>query len=290
MEANRTLKTLIGLLVVAAPFGCSAGVGGAGGEATPETSSPTSAPVEREATTVNHQAEIDFNLIARVYRSNGNAVEFYEPMPGALLVSETGPSGSEMLGAKALSEAPEDLFHTLAPGQPVPQALRAAFERAKVPASMPGWEKSTARAAPLTINRLTGSAQGTATTQPAPAPRIHPDGTGACDQNWFVNTQCNFDPPWDWTECLVPWWNGAYGTCNNMNGAANQFFTSLCADIGDVVLNVRLDNGQGGIWTVPQGWTRNFNWITTSELSGHSEVDSASNKRFLFAVNCWWDQ
>ena len=64
--------------------------------------------------------------------------------------------------------------------------------------------------------------------------------------------------------------------------------TAASVDIGNVTLSVTVNpGGIGGIWTVNQGYVRNFDWARLDgDLDGHAEVDNASGDRFLFAVNC----
>jgi hypothetical protein len=67
--------------------------------------------------------------ITTISLENGNQVEFYEPSPGLLLVSELGNAGVSP-GASSRS-TPVELYRELAPGQPVPAALVAAQARAQ---------------------------------------------------------------------------------------------------------------------------------------------------------------
>jgi hypothetical protein len=251
-----------------------------------------------EAFNPNAEAEEQFNLIARVYRQNGNAVEFYEPEPGLVAISEVGRAGNDFLGKRGKLSV-EEVFDQIAPGQPLPEALVDALERSRLPVSLPEWTTRPAR--PEVVTLLSPAIGGVTTSGTGGArPALLPDTPGSCNNTWFTNTQCdlpvdpNFctDPvscQWDWTECLVPWYNGAYGTCNNMGPNAAEFWTSVCADTGQVLLKVTTSVGAGGTWTVDQGVTRTFEWYRYAPLSGHSEVDNALGKDFLFAVNCvWW--
>jgi len=232
-------------------------------------------------------AEQTLHFVARVYRANGNAVEFYEPIPGSILISETGLAGGGFLDSQSLHQPIPQLLAAIAPDQPVPPALAQAIARADAKAA--AQPENVSRSAPsFSVDRSTKSVSA------EPANGLTPYTTGACNQTWFTNTQCNLTPPywaggqWEWSECLVPWSNGAYGTCN-MNGYRyTEFWTSLCADIGNMTLKVTVNpGGVGGTWTVNQGYVRNFDWYRyDADLDGHAEVDNASGDRFLFAVNC----
>jgi len=73
--------------------------------------------------------------LAVVSKENGNTVEFYEPEPGVVVVSETGPiANTWSLSDKDLAtKSTLGLYHAVA-GQDavVPTSLKAAIERAKL--------------------------------------------------------------------------------------------------------------------------------------------------------------
>ena len=76
-------------------------------------------------------AESGSNLIATLSLDNGNTLDFYEPSPGAVMISEVGrlpnPPVSTKYSLHSMSAV--EIYRALAPGQTVPAALVAAQDR-----------------------------------------------------------------------------------------------------------------------------------------------------------------
>ncbi len=203
--------------------------------------------------------------IASVALDNGNQIEFYEPSPGVLLVSELGTAGVAPLATSQRN--PVELYRELAPGAPVPAALLAAQERSE-------------RLPPGAAPKLTAGAAEPSMVAPPPAASFI-DNLG-CDDAWF-NT--NFCPNGtDWQLCLLNQWNGAYAYRSSVDWVRH----AVCADVGDVTLRVAMGDGAGGSWSVPQGSYRTFTWRDTCVFGcneySRGEVLNASNDRFHYSM------
>jgi hypothetical protein len=183
----------------------------------------------------NHQADLDLNLIARIYRENGNAVEFYQPAPDRILVSEVGPATNTFLSRATLRTPPASLFRALSPGRPLPPELEATAvsDVAPVPAVSEG--AVVVEKAPVVAEKEGGA--GTGGAGASGTGLVQPFTAGACNQAAFAANNCK-DSYWSpndvdlvYQECLVPWYNGAYGDCYDIE----DFWASVCADQGNVL-------------------------------------------------------
>ena len=76
-------------------------------------------------------AENGLNLIATLSLDNGNTLEFYEPFPGTVLISEVGMLSNPPVSTThdLRSKSPVEIYQTLAPKRTVPAALTAAQHR-----------------------------------------------------------------------------------------------------------------------------------------------------------------
>ena len=84
------------------------------------------------------RAENGMNLIATLPLDNGNALEFYEPSPGAVLISEVGMASNPPVSMThdLQSMSLVEIYETFAPGHAVPAALTAAQHRLDAPVAL----------------------------------------------------------------------------------------------------------------------------------------------------------
>jgi len=264
---------------------------------TSDKSSPETAVTEPEFVTQNVTTDLESNLLVRVYLGRQHVVEFYEPSPGKLLVSEAAevpelpvfPFGSDEANKQPSAIAS---FKTLLPDTPVPDVLLAADQR-RVACADPAAQleaKCTVlqkRAAPLVIQKeaLATSLRSPAaialppkimsdpeavpasnggSAQPAPGEFIKKAG-GYCDWNWFQSASngsrafCPNSGYFTW--CNLDWWNGAYADSGSWT---DETWATSCADIGNITMKVS-GSGGGGTWAVPQGTWRQ--WWKYCDLS-----------------------
>ncbi len=202
--------------------------------------------------------------ITTVALDNGNQIEFYEPSPGMLLVSELGTAGVAPLASTERN--PVELYRELAPGKPVPAALLAAQARSESlpPGASP---KVTAESQERTV---------------APNPTASFIDNEACDDYWFNNNFCTGS--YDWSMCLLNHWNGAYASLSSVDYVKH----AVCADIGNVTLRVQMGDGTGGLWTVLAGQYRTFSWkdncLFGCNESTRGDILNASGDRFHYSV------
>jgi hypothetical protein len=199
--------------------------------------------------------------IAEVALADGMTVSFYEPEPGALMISQAAPVGVHPLPDRGLTAV--ELYASLAPGRPVPEALVAAQARSDAQAREAG-DAPPARPSgtPSVAERTTSSF----------IDNEH------CDDHWFND---NFCINADWDMCLLNHWNGAYATSSSVY--FSQYAT--CADIGNITLKVKIGDGSGGIWDVLEGHWRSYYWSNVWwNSSSRGDVLNASNNRFHYAV------
>lgn len=196
--------------------------------------------------------------------NNGNQVEFYEPSPGMLLVSELGNSGVSPRVSNRRN--PVELYRELAPGQRVPAALVAAQARAE--ALPPG-------ASP----KVTAESQS---SMVAPTTSANFINNQSCDDSWFNSNFCTGS--YDWSMCLLNHWNGAFASL----GSVDYVKHAVCADVGNVTLKVQMGDGSGGIWTVLEGQWRSFSWrdncVFGCNESTRGDILNATDNRFHYSV------
>jgi hypothetical protein len=209
--------------------------------------------------------------IAALDLATGNRLEFYEPSPGLLMVSETGrASGSP---TERAGRTPMELYRELASDQAVPPALVAAQRRAEARRVDP----SPALQPELQIE------QSVSGSNIAPSGELSFIDNQSCDDQWFSNTFCSGS--YDWEMCLLNHWNGAWAQL----GSVDYVQHAVCADIGAITLKVKMGDNTGGIWDVPEGHWRSFSWrdecVFGCNESTRGDVTNATNNRFHYAVN-----
>jgi hypothetical protein len=198
--------------------------------------------------------------------ANGNQLEFYEPSPGMLLVSEVGVAGVAPMAFESKSSV--ELYQRLRPGQPVPAALVSAQRRAD--ALPPG-------AAPkLTATKTPGAQRVVDTGEHSYIDNEH------CDDAWFNNSFCVGS--YDWTTCLLNVWDGA----SVFKSSVDYVYHAACADIGNITLRVVIGDGSGGNWTVTEGTYRTFSWrdncVFGCNKSSDGDILNATDNRFHYSV------
>ncbi len=310
------MKTIIApLLFALATTAVAAGCQMDAGEAQPITAvAAEDVTTPRFDVTANLAADEQLHLLTRIYLDTGGVFEFYEPSPGQLMVSEAGPAGvptvhqnTDFTGMTVL-----DIHEQLAPGQPIPRRLRDAHRRAV--------ERENGRSEPVAYDREPGAGGLVSEIRSsADASRSYADAgeggfaagagesaakgpgadesseqglkAGSCSRNWFSNQFCSGSGG-DYSWCLTDHWNGAYAWCNNL-----YFFeTTVCADIGNIGLQVNAGDGDGGLWVVNQGTYRWYQKVCGStifdwcdEYNMRTDIVWASNNRFHFAGDCIFD-
>jgi hypothetical protein len=202
--------------------------------------------------------------IAVVELTNGNQVEFYEPSPGRLFVSELGQAGVAPMAEG--DKRPLDLYRELVPGKAAPEALIAAQARADVapPAPSP------------TVENITPVAN-------IVAPDTHSFiDNNACDDYWFNNTFCGGS--YDWKMCLLNHWNGAYASLSSVDYVHH----AVCADIGNVTFKVVMGDGSGVNLTTLEGQYRTYSWrddcVFGCNESTRGDILNATDNRFHYSV------
>jgi hypothetical protein len=187
---------VLGGIGLAAFVGCAEPAAEPAPAAAPE--SPEGAPTASNPDTV-----------ARVDIEPGHAVNFYEPSPGNLVVVETMAPGQKfVLAADAISDALR-AYAQLRPQGAVPQALQAAYDRARSTAGDPTIAS--------TIASTNGAGGGRpASAQPAAATPgvIQQALTESPDPANFVDNDggCDWGPRF--AACRVNWGGGFFAFSN----------------------------------------------------------------------------
>jgi hypothetical protein len=89
---------------------------------------PNDTAAKQDLATIRAQLDGLNNLVARVEPVTGHVVSFYEPRPGQIGISETGPDGSDSLitGEAFATQSSAQIYRALTNGAEAPAALAAA--------------------------------------------------------------------------------------------------------------------------------------------------------------------
>jgi len=210
-----------------------------------------------------------WDAIAAIKLDTELMVEFYEPVPGALMVMQHGPVSAPPLD---LWNRPVDIYRALAPELAVPEALVAAQARAD---ELDGTEPETD---PVAERRAIDAIALDYQTAKANVAVGYIDNQ-SCDDHWFDDEFCSVASAYDWDMCMLDHWNGAYATSGSINDAK---FTA-CADIGNITLKVTI-SGYGGYWDVLEGHYYDYRFVSHSNEAARGDVINATNNRFHYAV------
>ena len=224
----------------------------------------------------------DFNLLVAVELDNGNVLEFYEPVPGQVLVMEHGVNGNPK--TSLAGRTPMEVYHSATGGAAVPDALAEATQRA-----YEHWGGEVVF-------------RGEVDKQ---ADDVHKSGFDCTDPAQFTESFCaEAQSSYDVQLCLTNWWNGAWGQANYVN----YHYGGLCPLTHREPVRFRMwvdgaDDGPGwdlkASWLVYTGGWAQFSWVHHPEnkfvfwlpphlfcylntFHVHMKVDQASGKSFHF--------
>lgn len=237
-----------------------------------------------EPITRNADVAKSMNLLARIYLENGNVVEWYEPSPGSLVMSEIG-TPPNMPSAPALSHLPpSEVFAKLKPDVAVPQRLRQAEARMLKAVGNEAFSLRSAQS-PEAFKAVSPQAS-TVLHSKDDAVLAPPCLTGTCcDFDWFSNAFCGVN--WDWQSCQTRL-GDVFETCHdkswgwdNVNGA----HAAQCPFTGDGQLWVQhygcaiFGTLLCGQWKyhVPNHTYRWFGWSGTAD-------------KIHFEAGAWWKE
>jgi hypothetical protein len=226
------------------------------------------AAVEQEAAalpsvTPNRALDVTLNLLTRVKTDTGSVLEFYEPTPGDIWISEAGSDGATPSRALSRQLAPSAAYRAVAAGLPVPETLLAAESRLAAPLAA-----SSVSAGDRVHRPAPGATSYAAPATPNPSGRVRSfavDANAYCGRQWWVNNNADAKndcliggQSFNW--CFYDTGPGAWASVNN----DNMDQAELCAATGDGItfsVNRQGDNNAGGIWSVPAPGWRSF-WHT----------------------------
>jgi hypothetical protein len=223
---------------------------------------PLTSSIARE----NEFAERQFNLLARVEISPDEVLEFYEPSPGLLVISGAGTPAALSVAGK-MPRSPADAWRRATAGAEIPRALRQALERKE--------KREAARQidSPRISARWGGGSPARNFTRAA----------GYCD-GAYHDEYGGCGSGYDFMVCLNDWWDGAYAYHHD----TDFLWTQVCPATGRVVLRIRSNEIDGGVWTVDQHTVRYFSFHTncTSPFDDcpyiRADVEQATGVRFHF--------
>jgi hypothetical protein len=226
------------------------------------------------------------NLLARLEVQPNEMLEFYEPIPGSILIGGGGaPAGPMMFNSRS-DLSVEAFWQQAASRAPMPAALAQAVGRAKLVPAAPigGGETKSERGG--------GGLSGAALTVPS-APRgfVTQNAGGFCDNGYWTSGDevCPYRTAAA-LDCLDNWMDGR----SDSYGPASAERAQVCPATGSVVLRLQTYNTNTGL--VIGSWQQNVAqntvnwWIWTSIPNRplvHADVLQAAGVRFQWIFAAW---
>lgn len=148
---------------------------------------------------------------------------------------------------------PSEIFHIVAPNEPLPASIAAAESRHSSPAgSDPHPEGAPIASASQAQPAIVHKAESLVSSSTAVT-------AVGCDFNWFVAASS------DWkkfcpTSAFYTWCmaDKAWATASSGTNGTDRSYATTCADIGNMTMSLSSGRG-GGTWTVLQGtWRQAF--------------------------------
>lgn len=168
-------------------------------------------------------------MVAKVDTKDGGYVAWYEPVPGLVVVGETGkypnPPVIRQLREGGIDGSPENLFRKLAPNAPLPKSLTMALERRDQYLSLSESLGLSAAASVRTSQQPSETSEIAVASQAVQDP-IADDS--ACPWSWFAPNQCFC---WgEWCEQL----GYQTGTTSFTRHDQNSFRSAACVYRGTI--------------------------------------------------------
>lgn len=198
--------------------------------------------------------------IAEVDLANGSRVMFYEPVPGTLAIGEQSALGVAQVDTAGKSAV--EVYRSIAPGQPVPEALAQAQARADA-----------------------AGAARPARAQPAQPAAVAGTDTESFSASGFANSFC-YNESYAFINCHLGTNDG--GVTVNLSGThtdVDEFKASLCVNTGKVTLRTWVDGDPHVAVQVTDGncWTWHLWNGGDDTISDSTTIDSASANYFFAA-------
>ncbi len=229
----------------------------------PETLAAEQAAAADPLVAGNRSADSALNLITRVKSATGSIVEFYEPTPGDVIISEAGGDGVLPVRDDLRKLMPTAVYQLVAPQLPVPDKLRDAELRLRQLASSSPTRASSAASAPAAPT--TAPAIVNHTVSP-----LAVDPNAFCGRQWFTDNvnDASFDcsgsgAPFMW--CQYDIGTGASAQGNNIYLDAAE----LCVAAGsgnELTVSRQGDDNSGGAWSMPSPSWRWFSHLAAFNL------------------------
>jgi hypothetical protein len=210
---------------------------------------------------------------------NGQTIEFYD-LNGLSVVTETGPAGAARLAmGDATPRRPADLFRSLRPDLPVPEALLSLQAKAALQPE-PALPRPTRGVAPVAGGGTYPDGAGTTTSgDPAgvstkTSALLEGCNNGCCDRQWLTTVGCG------WTGYDSSWWQFDYGWSTVSFGGDNYFRDNVCSASGTSrwSLTVCTNGCVLYTWDIPEA-TYRYQWGWTDSLFFEYSVYSAVNSQ-----------
>ena len=201
--------------------------------------------------------------IAQVALDSGLTVSFYEPLPGLIAISQDAPASVPLLDND--DRTATEMYASLAPGRPVPEALVAAQQRAD--AALAGRPRPT-------VPAVTSNAGATTTQSFIDNKTI--------DDKWFVDNRC--DGAYDVIRCRI---NLTAPTSSDQPAVTRATY-SACTDVGKITMHVYVLGVLQGSWDILEDHCHSYSWnlppLVVSAFGEVFNVNPDGNDRFHFSA------
>jgi hypothetical protein len=263
-------------------------------------------PISSDIVAANASLSQKLHLLARIEVQPNEMLEFYEPLPGSILVSGAGaPKGGSRLTNRPDATV-EQWWRAAAGGTKMPAALTEAVARAKRAALLSSGGATTAGTERGVEGSATASDDERLRVPQRPEP-ISPAAVGFCDDPYgyyMTPSYRNCPRSASVTTCQEGWWNGIF---TGVYGPTYSVRSQVCPTNGNVVLRLEAwekprscppwplrctQTGGLPIGTWDQSVLANtIRWWTWENIDSRpmvqSQVVQASGVRFHFVYGAW---
>ena len=233
-------------------------------------------PVSRAIINANVENDERLGLLARVEVQPNELIEFYEPKPGALMISSAGaPQGPPRMVPNPARNV-EDWWRLAAGDRVMPSRLREAIGRSKraltpeeiaqanlVSSGQAGSSRLSEHASPLGASpseRTSLKDRSVKVQRASGSTDVAGGSPGWCDNEYFSlgygasphSVPTGLPPTWSFDR--NDWWNGFWA----QKGGIHGYYANVCAATGDLQLKVTNSelNIQPNPWWVPVNTVR----------------------------------
>jgi hypothetical protein len=201
--------------------------------------------------------------IAEVTLETGTKISFFEPSPGAIAIGQDTALGVAPVATAGMSAV--ELYQSLAPGQPVPQAFVDAQARADQARIVRPSARSTPKASSVA-------------------------GTSDFSSGWFADNHCYEDDGVSWHFINCHGTQLPTGSLDGTHGDIDEFRDDACANTATITLRVWVEDDQTiGVQLTP-GHCYAYHWSSGVFNADSFRTTTTVNSAGDYGLAVKWNQ